>query len=317
MDLECFKYQDGSILSLSTKIKMDPEYYVKTGINKAFTKMLMMSRELFTPNIIVHACIYFDWGKIMSRNWGDDINYHLLKKLTHKNVIPYDQSSLANRKHKTCHMCIGSTITFNHVDETIVWGAGVIDPSKPLKHKPIKVLAVRGPLSRKYLLDHGVECPEIYGDPALLMPQVYMPKSEKKFKLGIIPHYDDFDNPALDHLKRDSSIHFIRLEGYKKWTDVLDQIASCEYIVSSSLHGIIISEAYGIPNLWVDISGKLIGGHFKFHDFFLSIGVDRKEAFVITEKTCKQDLLDTEANYIPGHIDVSKLIEVSPFKLYF
>lgn len=294
---------------------MNSEYYVKTNFNKFYTKILMMLRELLTSNIIVHACIYFDWGKIMSRNWGDDINYHLLKKLTNKNIIPYDQSTLANRQHKTCYMCIGSIITFNHVDETIIWGAGVIDPSKPLKHKPTKVLAVRGPLSRQYLLEQDVDCPEVYGDPALLIPQIYTPKAEKKYKLGIIPHYDDFENPVLDHLKKDNSILFIRLEGYNKWTDVLEEIASCEYIVSSSLHGLIVSEAYGIPNLWAEISGKLMGGHFKFHDFFLSVGEDRQNPYIISGQTTLAELLQTASEYVPSHVDVSKLIQSAPFKL--
>lgn len=60
----------------------------------------------------------------------------------------------------------------------------------------------------------------------------------------------------------------IKMEGYKNWLEVLDQICSCEYIASSSLHGLIMSEAYDIPNLWIELSGKLMGGHFKFHDFF-------------------------------------------------
>lgn len=294
---------------------MNPEYYVKSGSNKLFTKILMFLREVFTKNIIVHACIYFDWGRIMPRNWGDDINYHLLKRLVNKNVIPYDQSILSNRKHKSCFMCIGSTITFNHINETIVWGAGVIDPNKKLKFKPAKVLAVRGPLSRKYLLENGVDCPEVYGDPALLIPKIYSPKVTQRYKLGIIPHYDDFDNPVLDHLKLDNSILFIKLEGYHNWTDVLDQIVSCDYIVSSSLHGLIMSEAYGVPNLWVDISGSLMGGHFKFHDFFLSIGADHKAPFKLTYNTSINDLLATKSYYRAGTIDLTKLIAAAPFKL--
>lgn len=296
---------------------MNPQYYIKTGLNLAFSKVSILLREIFTPSIVIHACIYFNWGKIMPRNWGDDINYHLLKRLTKKSIIPYDMSILSNRTHKTCYMCIGSTITFNHIDETVVWGAGVIDPAKPLKHKPAKVLAVRGPLSRKYLIENGVRCPEIYGDPALLIPLIYTARcTAKKYKLGIIPHYDDYNDATLNHLKTNCSILFIKLEGYNRWTDVLDQIVSCEYIVSSSLHGIIMSEAYGIPNLWAEISGKLIGGHFKFHDFFQSIGVDREQPFVITNNTTIQDFLSTKNNYKRGHIDLSKLIKVAPFKLY-
>ena len=51
---------------------------------------------------------------------------------------------------------------------------------------PQKVLAVRGPLSRNYLLENGVDCPDVYGDPALLFPKYYKPHIYKKYKLGII-----------------------------------------------------------------------------------------------------------------------------------
>lgn len=295
---------------------MKPDYYVKSGLNKTFTKITVFLREFFTPNIIVNACLYFDWGKIMPRNWGDDINFHLLKTITQKNIIPYDCSSLANRLHKKCYMCIGSTITFNHIDETIVWGAGVIDPNSELKHKPLKVLAVRGPLSRKYLIDNNIECPEVYGDPALLLPHVYKPIGEKRFKLGIIPHYDDFDNPILDYLKKDPSILFIKMEGYSNWTDVIDQIYSCEYIASSSLHGLIVAEAYKIPNLWVEISGQLLGGHFKFHDFFLSIGKNINYPYTIDEHATFDKIIYNAAKWHPGKIDLQPLINAAPFKIH-
>ena len=166
-------------------------------------------------------------------------------------------------------MVIGSSLTLLCNSETIVWGAGIIDDTKDLPTHPKKVLAVRGPLTRQYLLDKGIECPAIYGDPALLVPKVYYPSIEKRYKLGIIPHYSDYDSPLLDKLKQDPDVLFIKMEGYHKWTDVVDMILSCESIVSSSLHGLILSEAYQIPNCWIEIKGKLLGGHFKFHDFFL------------------------------------------------
>ena len=199
---------------------------------------------------------------------------------------------------------------------TIIWGAGVIDNKASLPDKPLKVLAVRGPLSREYLLRKGVECPEIYGDPAMLMKYIYKPKqTQNKYKLGIIPHYDDYDNPLLDTFKKHSDILFIKMEGYNKWTDVIDQIVNCEYIISSSLHGLIMAETYDIPNLWIEISGKLLGGHFKFHDFFQSIGYDRQAPFPIKGKTIKQ-ILATKSDYVKGHIDLTPLIKCSPFKLY-
>jgi pyruvyltransferase len=51
---------------------------------------------------------------------------------------------------------------------------------------------------------------------------------------------------------------------------------SCERIVSSSLHGLVIADAYGIPNAWLNSDGgaggsRPGGGEFKFYDYFASV----------------------------------------------
>lgn len=292
------------------------EKYKKKGFNRILTKLFNMLAELFTKHIVVNAFIYYDKGKILSRNWGDDINYFFLKRLFRREIVSYDYSSLSHRLKRDNYLMIGSTLTLLCNSESIVWGAGVIDATAELPARPKKVLAVRGPLTRKYLLERGIQCPEVYGDPALLIPYVYSPKIEKKYKLGIIPHYSDYDSPALDKFRDNNEIKFIKMEGYEKWTDVIDNILSCERIVSSSLHGLIIAEAFGIPNLWAEIKGELLGGHFKFHDFFCSIERDREAPFVI-DKTTTYDLLsDAVAKWQPGKIDIKPLIESAPFKIY-
>lgn len=284
---------------------------------KNLAKLINMVREVCMPSVIVHAFIFFDGKKVVNRNWGDDINFYFLQKLWHKTIVCYDYSSLAHRFNRTNYLIIGSSLTLLCNKQSIVWGAGVIDDAKELPAHPKKVLAVRGPLSRQYLLDRGIECPAVYGDPALLVPKVYHPTITKKYKLGIIPHYSDYDSPLLDKLKQDSDILFIRMEGYNKWTDVVDMILSCEAIASSSLHGLILSEAYHIPNCWIEIEGGLLGGHFKFHDFFLSISKDRALPLQITSKTTKESFNETLNSWEAGNIDLEPLIKQSPFKCYF
>src|SRR5690606_8857665 len=90
---------------------------------------------------------------------------------------------------KTHYATIGSIL--HHVTkDSIVWGSGIIDKQQPIEKADF--LAVRGPHTREFLLELGYECPEVYGDPALLLSKHYYPEIEKKYKIGIIPHYHDY-----------------------------------------------------------------------------------------------------------------------------
>ena len=129
--------------------------------------------------------------------------------------------------------------------------------------------AVRGPQTRAFLIDKGYDVPEIYGDPALLLPQYYKPKIEKKFKLGIIPHYSDYEL-VEEWYKDEDHINIINLMTLSI-ESTTDEILKCHKIVSSSLHGIIVAHAYGIPAVWQKFSENLFGDDIKFQDYFESV----------------------------------------------
>ena len=104
---------------------------------------------------------------ILPRNFGDDINFSFLPNLTGYTHLLHKKNQY-NRS--TNYLMIGSILTDKYTDEqSIIWGAGMLK-ERTLKHKPKQVCAVRGPLTRDILLKSGIECPEVYGDPALLMP---------------------------------------------------------------------------------------------------------------------------------------------------
>ena len=152
--------------------------YQYSFINQLFTKIKNLYIDLFCSPIVANACLFYSWGRIVHRNWGDDINYFLLKALTRRHISYLYTSSLSMRKKKDNYLVIGSTITLLTTPQTIIWGAGVIDPNKELTSLPKKILAVRGPLTRKYFLDRGIDCPAIYGDPAMLVK--YFTPPQKK-----------------------------------------------------------------------------------------------------------------------------------------
>jgi pyruvyltransferase len=146
--------------------------------------------------------------------------------------------------------------------------------------KGMKVLAVRGPKTREKI--KGCEVPEVYGDPAILLPDFYKPNKLSHHKVGFVPHYvDQLEMIKYKKLYKDFFLIDVRQDALK----TIDEICSCDLIVSSSLHGIIVAEAYGIPAVWIKLSDKLIGGNFKFNDYFLGSGRRAREPDTANYKT--------------------------------
>lgn len=244
-------------------------------------------------------------------NYGDAMGKYLVEKITGKNVVLTDK-----RGPHRVNLVIGSIInnmgTTKYCD---VWGCGVISRGQTAQ-KGAKFYAVRGPLTRQSLLRTGHECPEIYGDPALLLPKYYTPKTEKKYEVGIIPHYVDYQK--IKNEITDPSICVIDLM-HKSIEDTTDKIFSCERIVSSSLHGVIVAQSYGIPALWVKLSNKLSGDGVKFADYFLSVGIQPYNGLDYTNKKLpnKEGLIELVDNMSDKSkivsFDSDKLLNACPF----
>lgn len=261
--------------------------------------------------VLLNVWIRLANDQIVHSNFGDELNYHILKSLTRKPLFNLPCMLCKNQENI---LMIGSIIESLTNKDSIVWGSGAMyGGGKTLREKPKKVLAVRGPLTRKYLLSQGVDCPEVYGDPALLLPLIYNPRITKKYKLGVIPHNVDFESEYLSELKNDIEVKIIRLKGYEDWHKVIDEICECEFVISSSLHGLIVSDAYGIPNMWIQLSNDILGGNFKYLDYFTSVGRDVSEAFVVEASLSKEDFLAYKKFYTPIKWDSKKLLDSSPF----
>ncbi|MBI5306871.1 MAG: polysaccharide pyruvyl transferase family protein [Planctomycetes bacterium] len=244
-----------------------------------------------------------------SRNFGDALSPVLVATLSGKRVV--NAYGIINIFGKPVFSVVGSVLEYasDNKKNIVVWGSGFLEKSGKLRNKPSEVLAVRGPLSRKKLLEHGVECPETYGDPALLCPLLYKPIVSKKHRLGIIPHYLDKKNPVIDKFRTVKGIAIIDVESSIK--DVINCINECEVIASSSLHGLIIADAYEIPIVWLKISEILTGGEFKFTDYFLSVN-KVMQPLTIDDSTTLEQILSAQ-NGSKVRIDLNALLEACPF----
>jgi hypothetical protein len=215
-------------------------------------------------------------------NFGDILTPHVLNYFN----INY---KMVSKPAQANTMCIGS-IVHRATDNMIVLGSGLMHT----KHRPninADYRFVRGPLTRNRILELGGSCPEVYGDPALLLP-LFCDESKKEHDIGIVPHYVDYE----DMKQKYPNYKIINLHD----TDpikVAKEITKCRKIISTSLHGIIAAHAYNIPATWLHYSNKLKGNNVKFRDYFASVGLETKIVNNINDvefSTIKSKKLDLE-----------------------
>jgi len=252
-------------------------------------------------------------------NFGDYLGDYIPKKITGKKII-YTPIQSSKKKYVTVGSVLNQMIGINK--NCVVWGSGIMTINDTIP-KDVKLLAVRGPYTQQRLRDIGITPPDVVGDPALLLKKLYNPKIEKKYKLGIVPHYVDY-NYVKNKVGNNPNIKVIDLitnniEG------TIDQFLECENIVSSSLHGVIVSHTYDIPCLWVKFSEKLfgnskqMGNNVKFRDYFSSVNIGPYNGFNYINKTIEEkeilNLIEkNQDKSLIVNFDFDKLMESCPFK---
>ena len=185
----------------------------------------------------------FYWSEIkfifkLKENYGDLLSKYLVEKISGKEVKwVHPKKQPWYKRDKTNYLTIGSIIHHASKD-SIVWGSGIIDKQQYIEKAYFR--AVRGPQTLGFLRSLGYECPEVYGDPALLLPKYYHPVIKKKYKLGIIPHYHDYELVSGNY-KNDPEILVIDLMTLDI-EDVTRKILSCKKIF------ILLPDGVGLRN---------------------------------------------------------------------
>lgn len=230
------------------------------------------------------------WRKV--HNFGDAINPLLLDGLFGLSAEWSDAAADGTLA------CVGSIIS-HAKPGWVVWGAGLISADCPIP-SGLTVLAVRGPRSRDRLHAAGYQVPNVFGDPGLLMPLV-RPLRSRRFAhdWGIIPHLQEFGHSAIRDLCPSSKWQRLlgKLGGRRaicinpvgSVRQYLAQFSRCRAIASSSLHGLIMAEAYGKPAVWLQLQDgprrtALMGGEFKFRDFYEGIGKVNQTPIVVKSR---------------------------------
>jgi pyruvyltransferase len=241
-------------------------------------------------------------------NWGDALNPVLVRHLA--GAEPLHSDEIFNVCRRPIYSAIGSVIGSIDSPDVVVWGSGLLHGDRRIRAAPRAVLAVRGPKTRERLLRSGIACPAVYGDPALLYPRFYRPLARPQHRLGLIPHLYDQDDPLVRQLAEHPGVKVIDVRSGVN--EFVDGLLSCEVIASSSLHGLVAADAYGLPSVWLRISDRVEGSDFKFEDYFLGAETGTRRCVTPTTRTTVAALQDQAVLCRPG-VDLDRLLGTCPF----
>lgn len=190
------------------------------------------------------------------RNFGDELGPVILSKLGYEveRVSSIGEADL---------LASGSLLENAATDAkpgAVVWGSGLMMGGETdLSH--LDVRAVRGRLTATACGLSGV----VTGDPGSLVPELW-DRPRPAVDLGVVRHYVD---------EREYRWADAEISACADVDEVIDFIGSCRRVASSSLHGLIVASAWGIPAVRLH-HPAVAGGDFKWADWLSSADDPRR-----------------------------------------
>ncbi len=221
-------------------------------------------------------------------NFGDALNPLLVEKLFDKKVTwsPLQEAQLTGA---------GSLLQWIEPIEYLlssdlhIWGSGYMFDKEPrIESHMVISHAVRGAHSVAF---GGLPDSMVLGDPGICANLLLDGLPPKKYAYGIIPHLWHVDDPILT----DPNVLKV-IDVRQDPLEVISQIAECDFIFSSSLHGLIVADSLGIPNQWVKFGRPLFGGDWKFNDYYSIYKTEPRAAVRLDYETNLSVLASTLAS---------------------
>ena len=200
-----------------------------------------------------------------------------------------------------------------------IWGTGFIsykEKDDKFYKRNTHICAVRGELSKKRIekiIGHTIDVPT--GDAGILASYLLKKEVKKRYSVGIIAHYKEQSEPVFQEMlnKYENSVY---VDVTKTPEEVVNMIAQCETVISSSLHGLIIADSLRVPNIHLKVTDNLLGDGFKFDDYYSAYGLKHEyiEAAQVDKLTLK---------YIAEHYPITdgmvenkkkEMLEAFPYK---
>jgi len=166
-----------------------------------------------------------------------------------------------------------------------ILGTGFINGNSTRLLPKARILAVRGKLTRDNL---GAPKSTVLGDPGLLVSQFLTKRQKKEYTLGVVPHYVDKNDIRILEFCKKYNKEVLLIDIQRDPIIVLQEIDKCEFILSSSLHGLVFADSLKIANIWMVLSDQVIGKGFKFYDYNSALRKDQNPLFISGDETLSE-----------------------------
>lgn len=221
-------------------------------------------------------------------NFGDWLSPYIFSRISNRSV---QYVSPQKRKIESPHyFSVGSIGKFTQ-ENSIVMGTGISRKTAEL-NPAATYLSVRGPRTRDRVIACGGKCPDIFGDPAILMPLLYQPKAlNKKGKVALVRHFTHKSVPVkLPENVEELNILCSTPGDIERF---IDRLCSYDYVLSTAMHAFIICQAYNIPCGLVNFEGlerSVHGDGMKYFDYFEGVSLRGRKPEIISPDLMNRDL---------------------------
>ena len=231
------------------------------------------SLRRLAPEIKHNSVAWMHLAKLTGRplkNFGDELSPVILEAVTGRPVV-------WSPAHRADIIGIGSIFELASQMPTsaAVWGTGIRGPftetqAELLRSRVGPILAIRGPRSRSEL---RLPASTPIGDPGLLSPMLVDANRRQTNETIVIPHFSAWNSAeGRRRLARLETSGMSIVPPSLAPLEVLQRISRARFVVSSSLHGVIVAHSLGVPTqLLINTSTSNPEPLFKYEDYFASL----------------------------------------------
>lgn len=219
------------------------------------------------------AWTHIGWqSRRLLRNFGDELSPWIVEAVLGEPIM---WAPL----HSADMVAIGSILdpVLLLDNEITIWGSGLKAVTLRKRSARMKILAVRGKLTKEAL---GL--PEVtLGDPGILAGPISGRGKQQRSGVVLFPHFSDYGtNTGRNAIKAMRQLGTSIVPPTAKIDDVLDACKGADLVLSSALHGLVLADSTQTRAIPVRLSIVAREPIFKYQDYLSVYGMDYEPAYV-------------------------------------